>query len=285
MKNFEYTLIDCGQKKKWERFGDFVVQRPCPQAQNKSDFGSPVDAAFIRTKERNIWKNNTIPASWIITVGDVKAELRLSPQGQIGIFPEQWDTWQWIQNIVRQHAHRPLKILNLFAYTGMATLHAAAPHTEVCHVDGSKAAIEWAKRNAELSKLSDAKIRWICDDVTKFVTREIKRKNTYDGIILDPPAFGRGGKNIWKIERDLPKLLDQIAKVLSNDPVFVVLTCHAPKHFCPQKIGTMLQRLPGFKQEKAEHIRLLLKNSNGHHFLSSFGARITVPNDKHTRSS
>jgi len=192
----------------------------------------------------------------------------------VGIFPEQLENWRWIEQQVAAHADRSLQILNLFAYTGVATLHASAPHATVCHVDGAKSAVRWARKNAELSGLADAPIRWICDDVIKFLGRELRRGKKYDGVILDPPAFGRGNGRNWKIERDLPKLMKMIEQVLSDDPVFVVLTCHAPEHFDPESLADMLEKIPAFAGKSAESLDLVIPSPRGNALPSSFGARI-----------
>ncbi len=276
---FDYELIDCGDEKRTERFGDRVIHRPCPMAlwHGKTEEGlyTPADATFVSTEEEKGWqKGDDVTDTWNMSVGLLTAELRFSPNGQVGIFPEQYDNWQWIAEQVAKRPNKPLKVLNLFGYTGLATLHAIAPHTEVCHVDGAKSSINWAKRNAELSGLSDANVRWICDDAVKFLQREVRRGNKYDAIILDPPAFGRGGGNIWKIEKDLPRLMQAVREVLVYDPAFVILTCHAPRHFSAQDMAQMLQKLPQFKGERAEAIELKIPSKQGNPLIASFGARI-----------
>lgn len=274
--NFEYELIDCGGVLRTERFGEFIIERPCPQAtwDRKIKYQKP-DALFVREKGNNQWKSKKeLPKTWNIKVGKVTAEMKFSRNGQVGIFPEQFENWKWISNKIEENKDRPLKILNLFAYTGMASLHASANNTEVCHVDGAKASVHWARRNAELSKMSGNHIRWICDDVMKFMIREIRRSNKYDGIILDPPAFGRGDKKDWKIERDLPELMKMIKAVLSNNPLFVVLTCHAPQYFKKKDLANMLEKIPPFKDQKAEQLELIIPSREGNSLLSSFGARI-----------
>ncbi|MBT3348752.1 hypothetical protein HN954_02230 [bacterium] len=272
---FEYALIDCGDERRVEKFGEIIVDRPCPQATWRRKIRGNSDAFFVRENPNSEWKKSkNIPETWNVKIGKIQAELRFSKNGQIGIFPEQWENWNWIEKKVTENADRPLKILNLFAYTGIATLHASAKNTEVCHVDGAKSAITWAKKNAEISGFSDAKIRWICDDVMKFLAREIRRGKKYDGIILDPPAFGRGAKKDWKIERDLPELMKMIAELLSQNPIFVVLTCHAPEHFSVKNLADFLENLPQFQEKKSEKLVLQIPSKNGNPLLSTFGARI-----------
>ena len=278
-KIFDYELIDCGDKTRTERFGDKIITRPCPMALWPSKISDGLDkqpdARFMSNETEKGWqKVGDMEDIWNISVGSITAELSLSSNGQVGIFPEQNENWQWIEGQVRERSNKPLKILNLFGYTGMATLHAIAPHTEVCHVDGAKSAINWAKRNAELSGLGDASVRWICDDVMKFLEREIRRGQKYDAIILDPPAFGRGGGKIWKIEKDLPCLMQAVKELLVDDPAFVVLTCHAPRHFSAHDMAQLLERLPQFKGESAEPIQLEIPSTQGNPLVASFGARI-----------
>ena len=278
-KIFDYELVDCGNEIRTERFGDRIITRPCPMAfwpsTTRDDLDKQPDARFSSNETEKGWqKVNDMTDSWNISVGSLTAELRFSPNGQVGIFPEQNDNWQWIKDQVTKRSNKPLKILNLFAYTGIATLHAITSHTQVCHVDGAKSAINWAKRNAELSGLADANVRWICDDVMKFMEREIRRGQKYDAIILDPPAFGRGGGQIWKIEKDLPRLMCAIKELLVDDPAFVVLTCHAPRHFSTYDMAQLLEQLPQFKGIKAEPIELKIPSKQGNSLVASFGARI-----------
>lgn len=273
---FDYDLIDCGDGGRIERFGEVIIDRPCPQAmwpQKNNDINS--DVFFEKAGAKSFWKGSEkFSETWNLKIGDVTAELRFSGQGQVGIFPEQFENWRWLQEKVR-NTKRPLKILNTFAYTGMSTLFCSEKHTEVCHVDGAKSAINWAKKNAEISRRGENTIRWICDDVIDFMAREVRRGKKYDGIILDPPAFGRGAKKNWKIERDLPVLLDLIEKLLPEKPLFVVLTCHAPKHFSAKDIAVLLENIPQFRGKKAKELLLEIPSKAGNSLLSSFGARIS----------
>lgn len=271
-QDFDYELIDCGGCSRIERFGSLIIDRACPQAlwpmkQNENN-------SRIFYDRTNGWQGvEKLPEAWPIQIGPLTAELRFSKNGQVGLFPEQWDNWRWIREKVTE-VHRPLKILNTFSYTGMSTLSASTPNTEVVHVDGAKSAINWAKRNAELSGLDGNVIRWICDDVVKFMTREVKRDRQYDGIILDPPAFGRGAKRDWKIERDLKGLMQLVAQLLTDKPLFVILTCHAPDHFSTADFAKILENLPQFKGQTAEEIILEIPSEKGNPLPSSFGARI-----------
>lgn len=233
MNIFEYELIDCGEKRKLERIGNLIVDRPCPQAIWKKKMSSKEWArsdAYYDRKNKKDWSDESyFPDPWNIRVGPLTLELKPSQNNQVGIFPEQWENWKWIHRSI-ENARRPLNILNLFAYTGVASLIAATSgeKTTVCHVDGSKASVERGKTNQKLSHAQETSIRWIVDDVPSFVKREIQRGNTYDGIILDPPSFGRGKKKEWQYERDLPLLLEDLKKILSKNPCFVLCTGHTP---------------------------------------------------------
>jgi len=276
---FDYALLDCGNGVRIERFGSRIIRRPCPMVSEKMIhpqwLTSAVDAEFFVDDAGKQWqKAEDISDTWNISVNDVVAELRFSRNGQVGLFPEQLGNWRWIARQVAK-SNKPLRILNGFAYTGMSTLHASASHTEVCHVDGAKSAITWAKKNAELSGLRDANIRWICDDVVRFMEREIKRGRRYDAVILDPPAFGRGGGQTWKIEKDTPRLMHAVEELLVDNPAFVVLSCHAPRHFSMQSLADMLEQMPQWHRQKAEQTLLQIPSKNGNNLNASFGARIS----------
>ncbi len=289
--NFDYELIDCGNFRRIERFGKFILNRPCPEASWKLKIPEnkiPVDFYYIRTKNKKIWeiKNPEIedfPENWEIQVGKINAQIKLAPNNQVGIFPEQFDNWQWIEEkISRENPSQPsfikegamVKIMNTFAYSGMASLFASSKNSEVCHVDGAKSANNRFKKNIEISKISENKIRWITDDVVGFLEKEIKRGNKYDGIILDPPAFGRGAKSEWHIKKDLPKLMSLVQKILTQKPLFVILTCHAPEYFSAHDFARILEKFPQFKGQKAEKLKLEIPSKKGNPLFSSFGARI-----------
>lgn len=275
--DFDYELIDCGDFSRVERFGKIIIDRPCPQAEWSSKIDDfEYDVFFDRDGKDSKWIGaEKFAEFWEIDVlNEIKAELRFSSNGQVGIFPEQYENWKWLSDKVSENPAK-LKILNTFAYTGMATLAASTENTEVVHVDGAKSAINWAKRNAEISGKSENRIRWICDDVLKFLAREVRRGNKYDGIILDPPAFGRGKKGDWKISRDLPKLINLVSQLLTEKPLFVILTCHAPDHFSQKDFAELLENLPQFAGKIAEKLTLEIPAKNGNSLPSSFGARIS----------
>ncbi len=232
----DYELIDSGDGEKLERYGKYVLRRPDPQALWKKTLPETewknADATFEGNKK--VWKKNPhakndLPAQagWQISFDDLKFNIKPTAFKHTGVFPEQEQNWQFIKSKIK-NARRTVKVLNLFGYTGGATLAALSVGAEVTHVDGSKSAITWAKENAELSGLEKKPVRWIIDDARKFVMREIKRGGKYDAIIMDPPSFGRGGKGeIWKIETDFIKLLDESQKILSDNPIFFLINGYA----------------------------------------------------------
>lgn len=205
----DYELIDSGDGMKTERFGPYTV---------------------VRTDPRAIWKphashrnSDKLPPEWNISYKHLTFILKPTQFKHVGVFPEQAVNWNWLTSVING---QNVKVLNLFAYTGGATLASAAAGAQVTHVDSVKSAINWANENVAASGLKGAPVRWIEEDAMKFVLREAKRGNTYDGVILDPPRFGRGSKGeVWKIEEDLPKLLSAIAALLPK-PKFIVLNAY-----------------------------------------------------------
>ena len=228
----DYELIDSGEGEKLERYGHVVVARPDPQAlwskRRPEAEWKRAGALFKGGSRGAAWSTRgDVPVRWPIEFGGLKFWIKLSAFKHTGLFPEQLGNWNWVQDHVRK-AERPISVLNLFGYTGGTTLAAAASGAEVCHVDGSKVAIHWARDNAELSGLKDKPIRWILDDATKFVQREIKRGRAYDGVVLDPPAFGHGPKGeLWKIEDHLLPLMENCRNILSKQPLFVLISGYA----------------------------------------------------------
>lgn len=226
----EYELMDSGENMKLERFGNYTVSRPDPRAlwkRNKDqNVWSAADAQYIRssTTEGHWYMENPPPSPWLIHYRDVTFKLEPTSFKHVGLFPEQAVNWVWLRETI---AGKPLSVLNLFAYTGGATIAAAKAGARVTHLDSVKSALTWAHENARLSELSKDQIRWIEDDAMKFVLRETKRGNTYDGIILDPPRFGRGNKGeVWKILDDLPRLLESCASILSRHARFLLVNAY-----------------------------------------------------------
>ena len=221
-----YELMDSGEGMKLERFGDFTLARPDPQTLwNKSypAFWEKADANFSEK-----WKKKKdFPESWTIKLHDLSFSLELGNFKHVGVFPEQIPNWQWMQNIINEGDEK-ISVLNLFGYTGGATLACIKAGAEVTHLDGSRKAIEIAKENLRLSNLNGNKVRWILDDAKKFVYREIKRGKKYNGVVLDPPIFGRGPKGeVWKIEEDLLPLILYTQRLISEKPLFFLLNGYA----------------------------------------------------------
>lgn len=236
----DYELIDSGNGSKLERFGTYRFVRPEAQAIWKPALGpsawSDVHAVFQPTSEESggHWKfQKQVDDKWEMRYALEKTDCVLrfnvmaTPGRHLGVFPETASHWDWMAGLI-QEAGRPVKVLNLFGYTGLATLAAAAVGASVTHVDASKKSVGWARENQSLSGLEQRPIRWIVDDAMKFVQREGRRGSRYDGIILDPPKFGRGPKGeVWEVYKSLPDLLESCKEVLSDKPLFVALTVYA----------------------------------------------------------
>ncbi|MCD7920070.1 MAG: class I SAM-dependent methyltransferase [Clostridiales bacterium] len=227
----DYELIDCGGGEKLERWGSELLVRPDPQAiwnTPRTHRGwKRNDGHYLRSKTGGgHWEKNSLPASWQIRYGDLTFKVGPMNFKHTGLFPEQAANWDWAQRQIRQ-AGRQVSVLNLFAYTGGATVACAAAGAKVCHVDAAKGMVAWAKENARLSGLEAAPVRWLVDDCTKFVEREIRRGHRYDAIIMDPPSYGRGtGGEVWKLEENLYPFLELTAQVLSDEPLFVLVNSY-----------------------------------------------------------
>lgn len=226
-----YELLDSGEGEKLERFGKIITRRPDPQALwgrslNEAEWKKNNAFFASREGEKGEWKGERIE-NWLTEIGGIKFNLKLSAFKHVGVFPEQQPNWSWIEEKIKS-AGRQVSVLNLFGYTGGASLAAAKAGAEVCHLDGSRTTVTLAKKNAESSDLADKPIRWILDDAIAFVQREIKRGRKYDGIIMDPPAFGHGPNGeLWKIEDDLLPLIDLCEEVLSDNPLFFIINGYA----------------------------------------------------------
>lgn len=246
-----YELLDSGEGRKLERFGTCVLERPAAQAVWKPEKPESVwanaDARFDRA-EGNRWHGRTrLPEEWEAEIEGIRFRLSSTDFGHLGVFPEQRPMWKWIRDTCAKR--RNASVMNLFAYSGGSSLAPAQGGASVCHVDASKGMTEWARENARRNGLQDAPIRWIVDDVPQFLAREIKRGRSYDGIILDPPSFGRGSKGeLFKIEERINPLLEQVRTLMSQRPLFVLLSCHTPG-FSAQVLANLLQQhlsdLPG----------------------------------------
>ena len=227
----EYMVIDTSSGEKLERWGKYTLVRPDPQViwktDKKNSLWRTADASYKRSRSGGgAWSDNKLPECWVISYGDLS--FRIKPMGfkHTGLFPEQAANWDWFGNLIKG-ANRPIKVLNLFAYTGGATVAAAKAGAQVVHVDASKGMVAAAKENARLSGLADAPIRYIVDDCKKFIEREIRRGNKYDGIIMDPPSYGRGPTGeVWKIEENIDEFVALTANLLSDEPLFFLLNSY-----------------------------------------------------------
>ena len=227
----DYEVIDTSSGEKLERWDKYLLIRPDPQViwnTDKENKGwSRPNAHYHRSsKGGGEWEFINLPEQWTVNYGELTFNLKPFSFKHTGLFPEQAGNWDWFSGLI-QDAGRPVKILNLFAYTGGATLAAASAGAHVTHVDASKGMVAWAKENARSSGLENAPIRWLVDDCVKFVEREIRRGNKYDAIIMDPPSYGRGPKGeIWKIEDSIFNFIKLCADILSEEPLFFLVNSY-----------------------------------------------------------
>ena len=227
----DYELLDCGGGEKLERWDKQFLVRPDPQAIWETPHQNPAwkraNARYLRSQTGGgHWEKKALPESWKVHYGELTFQVKPMNFKHTGLFPEQAVNWDFVMDKIR-NAGRPIRVLNLFAYTGGATVACAKAGASVCHVDAAKGMVAWAKDNARLSGLEDAPIRWIVDDCAKFVEREIRRGRRYDAIIMDPPSYGRGpGGEVWKLEQNLWPFVSLCAGVLSDDPLFVLINSY-----------------------------------------------------------
>ena len=272
----DYELLDSGDGRKYERFGNVSLVRPCSQAlwrPENPEAWSRATATFDR-EDGNRWHNRgALPKEWTIETAGIRFRLSGTDFGHLGIFPEQRAQWNWIRDTcassapaqTTQHSNNQtikqsnnqtithLSLLNLFAYSGGSTIAAAQGGAEVCHLDASKGMVQWARDNASLNGLKDHPIRWITDDAHKFMEREIRRGRRYDAIVFDPPTFGRGANGeMYKIERDLKRTLSLVQALLSEKPLFVLFSSHTPGLSCAVAANILSQAFPGSQIETGE---------------------------------
>ncbi len=227
----DYEVLDTSGGEKLERWGKYLLVRPDPQIIWNTPHEHPgwkkKNGHYHRSsKGGGEWEFINLPDEWSISYKELTFHLKPFSFKHTGLFPEQAVNWDWFSDLI-VHAGRPVKVLNLFAYTGGATVSAAKAGAQVTHVDASKGMVSWAKENAAASGLADAPIRWLVDDCTKFVEREIRRGNHYDGIIMDPPSYGRGPKGeIWKIEENIFPFVELTTKLLSDKPLFFLINSY-----------------------------------------------------------
>ena len=227
----DYTVIDTSSGEKLERWGKYTLVRPDPQViwhtEKKNPLWKRADASYKRSSTGGgAWSDNRLPESWTINYRNLTFLIKPMGFKHTGLFPEQAANWDWFSDLIK-NAGREIKVLNLFAYTGGATVAAAKAGASVVHVDAAKGMVAQAKENARLSGLADAPIRYIVDDCKKFVEREIRRGNKYDGIIMDPPSYGRGPTGeVWKIEENIDEFVNLVSNVLSDNPLFFLLNSY-----------------------------------------------------------
>ncbi len=301
----DYALLDFGDGRRLERFASIILDRPCPAAQNPKQDRSlwkKADAVFLlddsAASQRGKWQAITAVGAqflspslpvWNVHFGLFQLELRLTPFGHVGVFPEQQTNWRDITALIAsrltvrpQHCPDPIRVLNLFAYTGGSSLAAArgGHHVEVVHVDAAKSVVDWAKRNAERNFRGAShlgRIRWIVENARKFVQREIKRKNRYDAIILDPPSYGHGTtkKSVWKIEEHLPDLLVDLSQLLSDSPLFLLLTAHSDGFSAERLLNLLGKSGSVVPLAEAMPLDLCLTSQSGNILPAGSGVRLT----------
>ena len=267
----DYRLIDCTDGEKLELWKDISLIRPDPQIIWKTEKKSPLwNSAYghYHRSERGggQWSfKKKIPESWVIEYGDLRFNIRPTGFKHTGLFPEQAVNWDYMDGLIRS-AGRPINVLNLFAYTGGATLACANAGASVCHVDASKGMVQWARDNAKASGLEDKPIRWIVDDCEKFVAREIKRGRRYDAVIMDPPSYGRGPTGeVWKLEDSIYDLVKLCVGVLSDEPLFFLLNSYTTG-LSPSVMAYILKETVGEKfggSVTADEIGLPVEASGG----------------------
>ena len=227
----DYELLDCGGGEKLERWGQQILVRPDPQAIWETDHKNAgwrqANARYSRSSTGGgHWDKRKLPEQWAVAYKDLRFQVKPMNFKHTGLFPEQAANWDFAMEQIR-NADRPIRVLNLFAYTGGATVACAAAGASVCHVDAAKGMVQWARENARSSGLEDAPIRWIIDDCGKFVEREIRRGRRYDAIIMDPPSYGRGPTGeVWKLEDNLYPFVELVSQVLSDHPLFIILNSY-----------------------------------------------------------
>lgn len=266
----DYELLDSGNGKRLERFGKYVISKPDPQAIWKPYLSQSewekADATYL--DEEKQWNKNNLPEKWKLAYNDIKFYAKLTNFKHTGIFPEQALNWDFIEEKIK-NANRQINVLNLFGYTGIATLVCAANGAKVTHLDGSKPAISWARDNQALSGLLDKPIRWILDDAVEFTAREIRRGNVYDAIIMDPPIYGHGPNGeIWDFNKSFPILLENCKKLLTTNTAFVIINAYAISA-SSLMLSNMMEDYLNILKEKIEYGELAIEEKTRQRFLST----------------
>lgn len=282
-----YRLLDSGHGRKLEQIGPVRVERQAATAWWRPRLGAAewkdVDLVHHRSeKGGGHWETRrAVPAEWVVAHGGVELIAKATPFGHLGVFAEHAGQWSWLrERIGARRAARPEaearpRILNLFAYTGGATLACARAGAQVTHVDAARGVVDWARRNAERNRLGNDAVQWIVDDALAFTAREVRRGRRYDGVILDPPSFGRGsGKQVWKIEEQLPALLAEVARLLAPEPLLVLLSAHTPG-FGPIALSNLLDEALAAhpRASLSEEGEMLVEDSSGRRLPSGTFAR------------
>ncbi|HKZ44335.1 MAG TPA: class I SAM-dependent methyltransferase [Anaerolineales bacterium] len=271
----DYELLDSGEGQKLERFGKYIFVRPEVEALWKKKLPKKdwdeAHGFFQKTREESggFWKfNKSIPDRWELNYGKLYFWVMPTPGRHLGVFPEGAVHWDWMADLIASES-KPVKVLNLFGYTGLATLAAAGAGAMVTHVDASKKSVAWAKENQELSGMQEKPIRWIVDDALKFVQREYRRGSKYQGLIIDPPKFGRGPKGeVWEVYKSLPVLLDACKLIMDKDALFSVLTVYAVKA-SSFHIKIIMEEMSGGLKETVQSGELGIRESSGGRLLST----------------
>ena len=269
-----YALLDTGHGAKLEQVGPYRLVRPAPQAlwrptQPPEVWDTAVACYRRHSSGAGVWTcKQPLPPAWTVTYGALTLKVKLTDFGHLGFFAEHGVHWQWVHERIYT-ARRPIRLLNAFAYTGGMSLAAARAGASVVHLDAAEGIVAWARDNAQLCGLAAAPIRWMVEDVTKFLRREVRRGNTYDAIVLDPPSFGRGSKGeVWKLERDLPALLDLCRQALSPEPLLVLLSAHTPG-VTPLGLEHLLADMLGHRGGRLTSMEMVLAHHDGTRVLPS----------------
>jgi 23S rRNA (cytosine1962-C5)-methyltransferase len=282
----DYQLLDSGNMRKLEQVGPYLMVRPAPQALWRPRLPQAAWQRAVAVYERDSsgsgqWQfRGSVKREYDILFSNISLRIKLTDFGHLGLFPEQTANWEWLRHLIRRRLqktnNRNLHVLNLFGYTGGSTLAASQAGAHLVHVDAAKGVVDWAKRNAEISRLQDRPIRWLVDDALKFVKREARRNNRYQGIILDPPSFGRGPKGeVFKIEDDLLPLLDECRTLLADDALFILYSGHTPG-FTPLVMHNQLAMIAP-KNGQIEHDEMVVVDQQGRPLPSGTYARWSRP--------
>lgn len=277
----DYKLIDVSDGERLEKWGDYVLVRPDPQAIWKTERSNPLwrhpNAIYHRSKSGGgSWEIFDLPQSWKINYKNLTFNIKPMNFKHTGIFPEQAVNWDFMSDLIKK-SDREIKVLNLFGYTGAASMACAASGASVCHVDSSKGMVEWAKENAVSCGLRQKPVRYIVDDCIKFVEREIRRDNKYDGIIMDPPSYGRGpGGEVWKLEEMLYDFVKKCVALMSDKPLFFILNSYSTG-LCASVMEYILRIcIPKEYNGSFESEEIGLETESGHSFPSGSVARWSI---------